>query len=184
MTTLPAYLADKNSLAFRGYKMCIEFLYDNSDPLPVNWLYYRKARYDADIVITIDQLGNPGTNVTATFAGGSPIGDVEETQNTQDAATTMQLILPNAARELQSICEFYDLSEKLGRLLWVHPDHLADGPVVESVFEIQSAAPVRDHGVITVTPYSFDPTLKMIPAEVVTSDRWPGIAGVRARYLV
>lgn len=184
MPTLPAYLADKNSLAFRGYKMLVEFLYDNSDPLPANWLYYRKAQYDLDLTLTIDQIGNPGTNVTVTFDGGSPIGDVEEQVNTQDASTTMQIILPNASREIQSICEFYDLSEKPGRLLWVHPAHLADGYVVESVFEIQSAAPVRDHAVINVTPFSFDPTQKLIPAEVVTSDNWPGIAGVRARYLV
>jgi hypothetical protein len=182
--TLPAYLADKNSLAFRGYKMLIEFLYDNSNVNPALWLYYRKAQHNVDLTLTIDQLGNPGTNVTVTFGGGSPIGDVEEQRNTRDAATMMQLVLPNAARELQSLCEFYDLSEKPGRLLWVHPNHLADGPVVEAVFLIQSAAPVRAHGVINVTPYSIDPTRKMIPAEVVTSAKWPGLAGVRARYLV
>lgn len=184
MPALPAYLADKNSLDFLGYKMLVEFLYDNSNASPALWLYYRKAQHNLDLTLTIPQLGNPGVNVTVTFSGGSPIGNVEEQQNTSDAAITMQLILPNAAREIQSICEFYDLSEKPGRLMWVHPDHLADGIVVESDFLIQSVAPVREHAVVTATAYSFDPTRKMIPSEVITPDKWPGLAGSRARFLV
>lgn len=184
MTTLPSYLADKNSLEFLGYVLVVEFLYDDSDPDPANWLYYRRARYDQDLTFTVDQLGNEGTDVTVTFDGGSPIGDFEQEDNAQSETTAIQLILPNASKELQSICEHFDLTEMPGRLLWVHPDHLGDGAAVESVFEIIQAAPVRDHGVLTVTPFSFDPMTEMIPNEVITTERWPGLAGARARYLV
>jgi hypothetical protein len=182
--SLPSFLADKNSLEFRGYKLCIEFLYDNSDPSPANWLYYRRARYDQDLTFAVDQLGNEGHTVTVTFDGGSPIGDFEESENAQGQTTATQLVLPNAARELQSICEFFDLTDMPGRLLWVHPDHLSDGAAVESEFQIIQAAPVRDHGVITVTPFTFDPMAELLPAEAVTTERWPGLAGVRAKYLV
>jgi len=181
---LPPYQADKNSLLFRGYKMCIEFLYDNSDPDPANWLYYRKARYDIDLTVTIDQLGNPSVTAPTLFAGGKPIGDVDDQRDLSSASSQMQIILPNAGREIGAICEFYDLTRMPGRLLWVHPDHLTDGAIVESVFQIESVAPVADHAALTVTPYSFNPTTKMIPAETITSERWPGVAGIRARFLV
>ena len=181
--TLPAYLADKNTLG-HSYKMLVEFRYDGTDPNPANWLYYRKARYSQDLVVTIDQLGNPSVDVTVTFAGGKPIGDLEEQQDMPTAASQMQIVLPNSSREIQSICEFYDLSEQPGRVLWVNPQHLSDGVVVESVFQIEMIAPVRDHAVMSVTPYSFNPLTKMIPAETISSQKWPGVAGVRARFLV
>jgi hypothetical protein len=186
MPALPGYLNAKNKVGMQndGYLLCIEFLYDNSDPSPANWLYYRRARHDQDLTLAVDQLGNPGHTVTVTFDGGSPIGDFEEQENTQSQTTTIQLVLPNAARELQSICEFYDLTDMPGRLLWVHPDFLSDGAAVESDFQIIQAAPVRDHGVITVSPFTFDPLNEMLPAEQITTERWPGLAGARAKYLV
>ena len=183
---LPAFQAAKNALTLtgRGYKMCVEFLYDNSDPDPANWLYYRKARYDVDLTVTIDQLGNPSVSAPTLFVGGKPIGDVDDQRDMSSASSQMQIILPNAARAVNAICEFYDLTMMPGRLLWVHPDFLSDGAIVESVFQIQSVAPVRDHAAMTVTPYSFNPLTKMIPAEVITAEKWPGVAGIRARFLV
>jgi len=180
---LPPYLADKNSLEYLGYKMCVEFLYYNSDPSPASWLYYRKARYDIDLVVTVEQLGNPGTNVTVTFAGGKPIGDTEFGEDASQVSSQTAIVLPNAAREIQSICEFYDLESKPGRCLWVHPDYPADGAVTERVFQIVNFVPVRDHAVMNVSPYSFDPITRMIPDEVISSDNW-NVAGVRAKYLV
>jgi hypothetical protein len=182
--TLPPYLADKNSLIFRGYKMCIEFMFDKSDPDPANWLYFRKARYDQNLTVLIDQLGNPSADINVTFYGGSPIGDTEITDDMSAASSQSQIILPNAAREINAICEFYDLTGMPGRLLWVHPDYPGDGAVTEAVFQIEQFAPAKSTAVLTVSPYSFDPTTKMIPEETISADVWPGVAGIRAVFLV
>lgn len=183
MPALLAYLNEKNSLAQKGYKLCIEFIIDKSDPSPANWLYYRKAQYNLDLVVHVEQLGNPGVFIDATFEGGSPIGDIEEIRDLQNETPTMQLTLPNAARELESITEFYDLSLMLGRALWVHPDHTSDGAAVESDFQIQGANSVGEHGILIVSPYTFDRNTTMLPRTQVTVKDWPGLAGARRRFL-
>lgn len=185
--TLPAYQSAKNTVGqsgFFGYKICVEFLYDKSNASPALWQYYRKARYNLDLTVTIDQLGNPAVIAPVTFFGGSPIGNLEDPSDLASASVQMSIVLPNAAREVNSICENYDLSQMPVRVLWVHPDHLSDGAVREAVYEILQVAPVRNSAVLTVRPYSFSTTTTMIPREVITSKRWPGVAGIRAQALV
>jgi len=183
MPPLDPYLADKNTLVQKGYKMCVEFLVDKTAVSPADWVYFRRARYDIDITANIDQLGNPGTMVDAVFEGGSPIGDVEESHSLQNEAPAMQLTLPNAARELESILEFYDLTLMPGRLLWIHPDHPDEIPAAESVFVIMGSSSVGENAVLHVSPFQFDTTATLLPRTQVRVEDWPGLAGARRRFL-
>ena len=176
------YLADKNSLVQKGYVMCVEFLVERTGA-PASWLYYRKARYNIDITANIDQLGNPGTMVDAIFEGGSPIGDIEEVQSLQNETPTMNLVLPNAARELESILEFYDLTLMPGRALWIHPDYPDEIPAAESVFQIQGSSSVGENAVLHVSAFQFDRSTTMLPRTQVRIEDWHGLAGARRRFL-
>lgn len=178
------YLADKNALVANGYRPCFEFLYDNSDPDPTNWLYYRRTIYDQDLaVLGLEQLGNAGVYVDTTFEAGSPIGDFNEQRTSGGEMPSTDLLLPDAAEEVESLDEHYNLHGMPVRVLWVHPGHLDLAPVTQSVGEIVRVTTVNDHASVTVRPAIFDESAEMVPRTQVRSSEWPALLGGARRSL-
>ncbi len=108
--------------------------------------------------------------------------EIEETSTGQTPA--FDIAFSNVGREFQSILEFYDVIGRTGRVLWVHPDDLADPTAaIEESFTIIAAHTDARNAAITVTSVAFDPLDVQLPRQLITHADYPGILGVRVAYL-
>jgi len=166
MLNVPAFLEEKNQLFGEGLIILLEIEYATNQ-------FIRFARY----------------NTAINFEGFNwipfPISDVEPTETTQGELPAYDIALSNVGREIQSILEFNEIEGASGRLVWVHPDHLADDTAkIEEPFVIISATANVSTAVLTVAPVNFDPFEVQIPAEIVTTSKFPGVLGNRGRFLL
>jgi hypothetical protein len=170
MLTNPTLALEKN-LSAKNFVILFELTFDDSDPAnPVN---LRFTRYNVPIV----------------FEGVTwepfPFGAIELTQSTTGEVPAFDIALSNAGRLMIGIMEQYELDNKNGRLIWVHPDHLNDPTAkVEEPFTVVGARANESTGILTVAPVGFDPLTVQLPRKVVSLDDFPGVVGNRGAYLV
>lgn len=171
MLNIGAFVDVKNQWYGKNFVLLFEMTFDLSDPL--NPAYLRFAKYDKTIVFE-------GHEWTA-FA----IAGIEVTENLRGEVPAFDIAISNAGRVLMSIMEFNIIEGMRGRLLWVHPDRLADSSAKrECKFTVMLGRAEANVAVLTVAPVPVDVMNLMLPKGVVSIDEYPGVVGTRARFMV
>lgn len=174
MLNIPAFQSRKNDpYDGKPYILLVELKYADTgggvggvDPL-----YIRYARYDIDVIFE-------GKTWKA-FGMGNPA----RSQSSRGEIPTFDLALANVGREVQSILSNYVVEDRVGRLVTVHVDLLADPSAKhEEPFTVISANANTQHAVLSCAQVKFDPLNVQIPRRVMTRRDYPGLPGYRARY--
>lgn len=169
---VPAFQAMKNVPNGQSFVMLFELTYDDSDPSNPIVLRFAQATY----------------GVAVTFEGvlwePFPIGSIELTQSTTGEIPAVDIAISNAGRLVMGIIEQYEIENKRGRLIWVHPDHFDDPAArVEEPFTVVSARATDAVAVLTVAPLGFDPLTVQLPRHLVSLDEFPGVVGNRGSMM-
>lgn len=166
MLTVSAFADEKNLVEGKAFILLFELEYDTGS-------YVRYARWPDDVSF--------GGETWTSF----PIADFESSVNTKGEIPAFDITFSNVGREIQAILEFYEIEGREGRVLWVHPDHLGDATAkIEEQFTVVSAVANAYNATLTLSPVTFDPLGILLPREVVTTSKFPGIIGRRSRFLV
>lgn len=170
MLNVTAFKAAKNKWYGPNFILLFELTYDTSSNPPG---VLRFAKYDAAVNfegVEFMPFALAGIEVTETLYGEVPMFDIA---------------ISNAGRLMMSVMEYNVIEGMKGRILWVHPDHLADPTAKkESKFTVMSGRADRSMAVLTVAPVPVDVMNLMIPKGIVSVDEFPGVVGTRARLMV
>ena len=112
-----------------------------------------------------------------------PMSKPARSETSSGEIPVMDIAVSGVGREIASILEFYDIAQRPGRTVRVHPDHLNDPTAKkEAKFIVKSARIMANSAILTVTPLIFDPLSTFLPRKKVSSAEFPGILGAGAQY--
>lgn len=162
--TVPPFTTDKNLLEGLGYILLFELEHEAGQ-------FTRFARHTQNVSFegfTFTKFPMGGVDVPQTSSGEIPVFNIG---------------FSNVGREVQSILEFYIIEGRPGRLIWVHPDKLADTTAkIEERFTVLSASADQQTATLSCSPIAWDIFGVQLPLRVVTVEEFPGVLGTRGRY--
>lgn len=187
MHDIPAFAAEKEKRSGKNFIHLLEIEYATG-------LFVRYVRYDrpnAPLETTAGQWNprsvTPTNSSPVTFGGVTwspfPFSKPTRSEHASGEIPVLDIAVSGVGREIASILEFYDLEQRPGRVLKVHPDLLSDPTAVkEWKFIVKSARVMQNSAIITVTPLIFDPLTTTLPRKRVSALEFPGILGAGSQY--
>jgi hypothetical protein len=188
MHDIPAFAAEKEKRSKKAFIHLLEIDYagDHTNNHAA-CQFVRYCRYDQptapwqkDVATQWTPPTPPQTPVT--FEGFTwvpfPMSKPTRSEYVSSEIPAMDIAVSGVGREIASILEFYDIEQRPGRTIRVHPDHLADPTAKKELkFIVKSARVMMSTAIITVTPLIFDPMQAFLPRRRVTATEFPGILG-------
>lgn len=162
--SVPAFADDKNLLEGKGYILLFELEHEAGQ-------FTRFARHTQNV----------------SFEGFTwtkfPMGSVDIPQTQSGEIPVFNIAFQNVGREVQSLLEFYIIEGRPGRVLWVHPDKLADTTAkIEEKFIVLSAQADQQTATLSCSPIAWDIFGVQLPNKIVTVEEFPGVLGTRGKY--
>jgi hypothetical protein len=180
MLSIPAFVAEKEKRSGKAFLHLLEIEY--SDGQFVRYVRYDKPNsgWETEPGQWQSSIAPDGSPLLfeGVFWSPFPMSKPTRSESANGEIPVLDISISGVGREIASILEFYDIEQRPGRTVRVHPDHLADPTAKrESKFIVKSARVLANTAIITVTPLIFDPLATYLPRQRVSSAKFPGILG-------